>query len=1071
MDRPEYSWSGGNQGRADLHFHQLLSILYRRRRWILATAAIGMTLVLLGSLLIPPQYTAKAQIVVDTPGIYHGDGRSVIEEADIEAVIQTYITALTSEAVLKRVLDSLTHDPDFRAARFQAPSGAQRSGSAVWLEFGARLRAGLAQLVASRELPTKSAALRLDDFVRRLNVYQEAGSHVIALAFKWTNPGQAALAANRLAELFIQNEEERKRAQASDELRWLGRRIPEVKEELERDEAGVQNYRIAHGLAGPNRTDLSDQQLADLTRQLSAAELDLATRQAKLAAVRELQRRGGSIELLVEKLNASAYRELLRREVELQQSQAEVATLNGQQYPKALRLANELAEVRHKLSDEVGQEINGLNSEVQISGAQVLSLRERLAELKAANGQAQEAEPQLRELERAAAATAQVYERLLQRREELGTQQEAASSDLRILSPASPPDRPSSANPLLFALPSLIVFLIGGGLLAVAADRLDRGLRSSRDVHEALGIPVIGLVPRIPRRRAARRPHQFLMEHPFAAYTEAIRSVVAELQFATPEGVPKLILISSSVPREGKTTLAVSFAVSTALIGRRALLVDFDCRPSAVPHEPSGWVETGTLDSLSLDDQSAVRAIQLVPGLNLDYLAVRGRSGDPLLPFVSGYVLRFLRRLRDSYDCVVIDGPSLLTAAEARLLAAMADKVLLVVKSGDTRRDLARDALNLLRELGIPGEDCRERVCVVLMQAEFKQHAQYRHRSRKSLNAIHGLIPHTATQSNKTTVVDARDTPSLQDGDTFGNRPQAAAEALSISRPHGWRPSLGLWTSIFLLCLVVGALLVLRGHNISPFAHRDDQRVAGFIAPDVDNWDRHIRDAIFPAAAGTALHAKTIVPPPVAEQKTPLRADKTSVAPNPGDQIGKEGMPPAQRIAAEIPRKAAAHVLSNKEGAAPPTQNALQDNTIVPAPRPALLQSSSTIAVDAPTPNEAKAETTPKPGAAVSGQRPAAAVSGQPPSDAEIDGLVTRGDALMSMRELASARLFYQRAAEAGDGGAALRLGVTFDPAFLDSAKMPAAFGNEREAFFWYRRARDLNRAEGERHLPKSEAK
>src|SRR5580700_633250 len=133
------------------HFQELASILRRWRRSILATALGGTSLVFFGSLMIPPQYTAKAQIVLETQTIYAGDGRPAIGQPDEGAAVQTHMTALTSRAHLERVLTSLSQDQDFRAAASQPLTEAQWIGDVLWFEFGARLRDWGARLVASGE--------------------------------------------------------------------------------------------------------------------------------------------------------------------------------------------------------------------------------------------------------------------------------------------------------------------------------------------------------------------------------------------------------------------------------------------------------------------------------------------------------------------------------------------------------------------------------------------------------------------------------------------------------------------------------------------------------------------------------------------------------------------------------------------------------------------------------------------------------------------------------------------------------------------------------------------------------
>ena len=227
------------------------------------------------------------------------------------------------------------------------------------------------------------------------------------------------------------------------------------------------------------------------------------------------------------------------------------------------RLDERIAELKYEM-EKAGNAVQG-------------AIQQRLDRGRNAGSEGRELDEQLRELERHAAAGAQLHASLLRRQKQMRDQQEVITPGVAILSLASVPDRPSSHHPILFILPALIVFAIGGSLLAVGLEQLDRGLRSEQDINEALGIACIGLVPLLPRQHGSR-PHRFLLKYPFSAYSEAIRSIVATLQLAAPAPASKVVVVTSSVPKEGKTTLAVSLAVYAALIGRRVLLVDLDFR-------------------------------------------------------------------------------------------------------------------------------------------------------------------------------------------------------------------------------------------------------------------------------------------------------------------------------------------------------------------------------------------------------------------------------------------------------------------------------------------------------------
>jgi Mrp family chromosome partitioning ATPase len=255
-------------------------------------------------------------------------------------------------------------------------------------------------------------------------------------------------------------------------------------------------------------------------------------------------------------------------------------------------------------------------------------------------------------------------------------------------------------------------------------DRLDDTIHSKGEVSAWLGLPCIGLVPQA-RPPGRMRLHEYLLENPFAPYSEAIRSLVASLQLTPGDRGAKAILVSSSLPGEGKTTLAVSFAVYAARLGRRVLLVDLDLRNPAVLRELGAHVNAGAprppWRRNRLEDQ-----IQRVPGLDLDYLPMRrGTASDPMRMFVDDHVAGMLRSLRDQYDCVVIDSAPVLPIAEARLLASLVDRIVFVVKWGSTPRNVARTALDVLRSGAFVKPECAPLASVVVTQVDPRKHATY----------------------------------------------------------------------------------------------------------------------------------------------------------------------------------------------------------------------------------------------------------------------------------------------------------------------------------------------------------
>lgn len=402
---------------------------------------------------------------------------------------------------------------------------------------------------------------------------------------------------------------------------------------------------------------------------------------------------------------------------------------------RAATIANRTAELY--VEDQIKQKRAYASSELARLGSRIAELkidieRSRTAvqasmrqRTDTANAASETRETQrLQELEREAVAKGQLHQTLLRRQQEIRDQQENSVSDAHILSLATIPDRPSSPNPFLFILPALVVFLICGSLLAVILERIDRGLRSEREINEALGVPCIGLVPQVAEVNRNAPLHRYLLTNPFTAYAEALRSIAVTMKLASPLRQPKAILITSSLPGEGKTTLAVSLSVCTALLQKRVLLIDLDFRNPSITRELEGKAEHGILDLL-LNSRPPAEVIRHIPELGLDYLPMIGCFADPLVLFAGAQMPRLLHQLREKYDCVIIDGPPVLGGTETRLFASLADEILFVVKWGSTRREVAQNALNLLRSSGSSAEQQRQPVTALIAQVDLKKHARY----------------------------------------------------------------------------------------------------------------------------------------------------------------------------------------------------------------------------------------------------------------------------------------------------------------------------------------------------------
>jgi capsular exopolysaccharide synthesis family protein len=288
-----------------------------------------------------------------------------------------------------------------------------------------------------------------------------------------------------------------------------------------------------------------------------------------------------------------------------------------------------------------------------------------------------------------------------------------------VISTAAVPATPTAPQVRLITGAGFVGSLMFGTLLALILDRLDRGMRTGRQAEAVLDVPHIGLIPRLGGLTHGYGAYRYLVEKPTSAYAEAIRGVQTALYFSYLDQPSQVVLVTSSVPGEGKTTLALSLATLLAQSGSRTVAVDLDLRRPSLgcPAREAGGGDL--VDHLRgekrLDD--ILHGVDQLP--TLEIVPCRRLAGSPTDLLASQRMVGFMAELRARYDYVVLDSPPLLGMSDAQFAARLADAVLFVVRWSKTDEEVARKALDTLRHSGAPIAG------VVLTQVDVRRHRVY----------------------------------------------------------------------------------------------------------------------------------------------------------------------------------------------------------------------------------------------------------------------------------------------------------------------------------------------------------
>ncbi|MEZ5823281.1 MAG: hypothetical protein R3C97_00575 [Geminicoccaceae bacterium] len=317
---------------------------------------------------------------------------------------------------------------------------------------------------------------------------------------------------------------------------------------------------------------------------------------------------------------------LREQETELLRREAEYKSLYGPKHPRILDLQNEREELNTKIQSEVERIALTLQNEVQVSSTRLASLEAQLSNVRTATAADSASQVRLNELRRQADISRGAYEDFLQRSKTLEENQELVQPDVRIVLIAKPPTKPSSPGAKLFAAAGFAVCFALAALVAIVRERLDRGIRSAREVERMLGLNTLGMVPHVGRLKN-QKPYQYLMTKPLSAYAESIRSVYMAVKLSNVDKQPKVVLVTSSLPDEGKTTFALSLATFAARSHKRVLLIDLDLRHPSVHHELGWQVSAGSSSTWPATGRSRRSSTDLETGLH--FLPIKGQTTNP----------------------------------------------------------------------------------------------------------------------------------------------------------------------------------------------------------------------------------------------------------------------------------------------------------------------------------------------------------------------------------------------------------------------------------------------------------
>lgn len=700
-----------------LTISEILLILRRRKVMILGAIFLCSLLGILFIAMQSPKFTANTQVQIDTRGGQVTDIDSVVMglSAD-EMVVKSEIDIIKSDYMIGRIVDKqdLINHKEFNTKL-------QKKTFIDKMKDGLKtILAKLTQSQSDEQLDEEEQKQILRNQViqnvrNSLAVYVSPRSYTINIKFTSKSPNLSARIANEFANQYLLDQLETKFEATKRANEWLNSRVADLKQKVQESEAAVQIYREENNLLESDGMTINDQQISELNTQLILAKTASAQAESRLKQAQRLMRSSNGIESAGEVLNSELIQRLREQEAEVGRKKADLASRYGSKHPKMINVTAELRDIRDKIRQEIEKVVQSLRNEVEVAKTRENTLQDNIGRLTNNLSRSKRAEVQLAELEREMNTNRALYENFLSRFKETRQEQDLQQADARIISKATPPVNPSSPNkPLVLAVSILFGIMIGVGL-AFLIEILDDGFRASDQTEQITGIRVIGMLPTL---KGQGRIIDYVIQKMTSAYSEALRSIRTAIHFYDTDNPPKVILVTSSLPKEGKSQLSSSLARLTAKSGSKVLLIDCDLRRPNIANIFGVKTEYGLADIL-MDRIDDVSVIMKDEDSGLDFIPALNNTNIPQELLSSKKMAALVEKMSLKYDLIVLDSPPIMAVADAAKLAEISDTTLFVVRWEKTPKKVVKSALTQLRNFNV-------NICgLVLSQVNIKKHKEY----------------------------------------------------------------------------------------------------------------------------------------------------------------------------------------------------------------------------------------------------------------------------------------------------------------------------------------------------------
>lgn len=704
---PSISTRYGEEEESDFDPAFVLKVLHKRRWVVLTIVAVVMTITAIATLSAVPVFRATAEVLIEKEDSNVVAFEETVEQERSGDYYQTQYRLLRSRAIARRTMDSLGlwNEPRFYAAPAK-PTAVRRLASVARDLFkwspgrgpSAETTTAASSNSSADAQPgneeTHQEAAKVDALLGALSIDPVPNTRIVEVTFRSGDPDVAARVANGVARAYIDQNLEFKFLATKEAADWLGERLAEQREKVNASEQALQSYRESNGaIALDASQNIVVQKLSEVNAAVTQAKMHRIAMEGlyrQLAAIRSDRAALDTFPVIL----SNSFIQQQKGELASLQRQLSLSSERlGDKHPEIVKLRTSIEITDTKLQGEVAKVVESVHNQYLTAKAQEDSLnavlQQHRSEALAMNRKGINYGVLLRDAE----SNRQIYESLLNRTKETGISGELKTSNVRIVDPAEVPRWPESPNRRRSLLLGLLIGLALGAMAAVGFETLDNRIKTPDDVKHGLNVPFLGMIPLVAMKEGTT---PMVHGNVVSGFAESFRAVRTNLLFSSTSEGPRSVVVTSTAPGEGKTSVACNLAVALAQMEQRVLLIDADMRKPRV-HTVFGKAQEPGLSNVLVGNAKASEALLRGPHNGLWIMPAGLHPPNPAELLGSRRFKDFLQSLDRHFDWVIVDSPPVMVVTDASLIAHLTRSTLFVVGADMTSRYAAKRAIEQLR--------------------------------------------------------------------------------------------------------------------------------------------------------------------------------------------------------------------------------------------------------------------------------------------------------------------------------------------------------------------------------------